>query len=530
MKNTQFIFLALLLILVVMFALPIVDFHGLLSTGDHGKDLYCFKKTLDGQMPYKDYWWDYGPLMPYYYSLFYKLFGINILSVLYGRMVLVLLSACFFYLTLTTLIPPSMAFLGAFWFLFFNQNYFFTYNHIGGTVMVLATIFCLFLYLKKPKISYQYWGLLCIFILSLIKINFGISSLVVFVLSCLLINFASHDSSLRKTNTSLLLGSALILILVGIVYYSLLQGLSLYEIRRCLPYMRGDQPYEASFLSVIQFLYALLGQNLVAGMRNFAFGFIIFCCLAQIIISFLDKKTDPAFKKKIALALSMLLIFYLSLLHEFLISGVLFRSNWSQPISYLMIFIILYAGLKNLSPIFRILLFIGLAFELVVQMNNSFTAIRQVKVPSQYFNHPRGKVYLGSSPLWIKTVLETTSFLEKNLKANELFFALPYDPLYYFLADKDSPTRQLIFFEYIKIPQEQESKIIQDLEKADINWVVLSSRANSTEKGLGVLGKTYCPLIGKYLMENFEVVAQFGDWVNPGGWGWNHGTRVLKRK
>ena len=52
----------------------------------------------------------------------------------------------------------------------------------------------------------------------------------------------------------------------------------------------------------------------------------------------------------------------------------------------------------------------------------------------------------------LSTVTETTDFLNKTLKPDELFFALPYDCLYYYLTDKKSPTRQLIFFEHIKIP------------------------------------------------------------------------------
>ena len=41
-----------------------------------------------GKLPYKDFWWVYGPLMPYYYGLFYKIFGMHITSVLLGRAVL----------------------------------------------------------------------------------------------------------------------------------------------------------------------------------------------------------------------------------------------------------------------------------------------------------------------------------------------------------------------------------------------------------------------------------------------------------
>jgi len=111
-----------------------------------------------------------------------------------------------------------------------------------------------------------------------------------------------------------------------------------------------------------------------------------------------------------------------------------------------------------------------------------------------------------------------------------LFFALPYEPVYYFLSGKKSPTRQLIFFAHINIPNEQEEKIIRDLEKNKVNWIVLSNRSHSNQVGLGQMGIDYCPLIDKYIKDNFLIVAEFGDWVNPPGWIEHHGTRILKRK
>lgn len=136
-----------------------------------------------------------------------------------------------------------------------------------------------------------------------------------------------------------------------------------------------------------------------------------------------------------------------------------------------------------------------------------------------------------NSPSWITTVEQTTKFLNKTLKPNELFFALPYDCLYYYLTDKKTPTRQLIFFEHIKIPRAQEESVIAQLEKNHVNYVLLSSRAFARqEPGLGFLGTSYCPLIGKYIQDNFVPLTRFGDWSNEPGWAWNHGTFILKRK
>ena len=59
----------------------------------------------------------------------------------------------------------------------------------------------------------------------------------------------------------------------------------------------------------------------------------------------------------------------------------------------------------------------------------------------------------------------------------------------------------------------------------------MSSRIISNETGLGIFGKTYCPLIAQYIHDNFiPLIRQGGDWTQPPGWANNHGVMILKRK
>ena len=88
----------------------------------------------------------------------------------------------------------------------------------------------------------------------------------------------------------------------------------------------------------------------------------------------------------------------------------------------------------------------------------------------------------------------------------------------------------LIFFDHLNIPPWQELKTLHELEAAKVNFVVLSNRIKSREMGLGIFGKTYCPIIAKYIDDNFVPAVQFGDWQNEPGWAWNYGTMILKRK
>jgi hypothetical protein len=73
--------------------------------------------------------------------------------------------------------------------------------------------------------------------------------------------------------------------------------------------------------------------------------------------------------------------------------------------------------------------------------------------------------------------------------------------------------------------------VIAELQKNHVNYILLSNRAFAhQELGLGMFGTTYCPLIAKYIIDNFKPMARFGDWQHEPGWAWSHGTVILKRK
>ncbi len=104
------IFLLLTILMAALFIWPELNYQDLLSQGDHGRDLYAFDAVTHGKLPYKDFWWVYGPLMPYYYGLFFKVFGVHITSVLLGRALLVILCSVFFYLSAACLMSPGWLF------------------------------------------------------------------------------------------------------------------------------------------------------------------------------------------------------------------------------------------------------------------------------------------------------------------------------------------------------------------------------------------------------------------------------------
>ncbi len=72
----------------IVITAPYANYQDFLSQGDHGRDLYAAQAVYRGELPYKDFWWVYGPLMPYYFGLFFKIFGTHISSMLLGKLMI----------------------------------------------------------------------------------------------------------------------------------------------------------------------------------------------------------------------------------------------------------------------------------------------------------------------------------------------------------------------------------------------------------------------------------------------------------
>lgn len=514
----------------ILLSLPYINYQDYLAQGDHGRDLYAAQAVYRGELPYKDFWWVYGPLTPYYYGLFFKLFGVKITSMILGKLLLRILGGVLIGLAILEFGSPVAAFLGACWFMLFQQDFFFTYNHIAGIVMVVGVAWSLLAFIKNSSVTHAWRALGFVFALCLIKINFGLAALVMTLMTVAICDFWKNRQLFPAGRASFyataLLGLPLV---VFLIYWSLLHGLTAMEIRQCLPYKEGDQPYDTNpWVAIASFLKITLG-TIGSNWMNFAFALIINASAGRLIYLLIKNKLPG--RDIFLLSLGMLCVFDIFNFHEYLKSGVWYRGFWSQPVTILLIFFLIDTACRSIHQAARKLIFVLIGATVIFCWFNTARFINGAKNPKQYLDLPRGGVYLTNAPEWVTTVEQTTQFLNNTLKPNELFFALPYDCLYYYLTDKKTPTRQLIFFEHIKIPLEQEKSVIAELEKNHVNYVLMSNRAFAKQElGLGFLGSTYCPLIGKYLQDNFVPLTRFGDWRDEPGWAWNHGTLILKRK
>ncbi len=512
---------------------PFYQLQGYLSTGDHGRELYAFAHIFDGaqgQTPYQDYWWMYGPLMIYYYGLFMKVFGVSLLSVLIGKTVLLLITGTFIGLTVMALGRPLAGLAAAAWFWITFPNFFHTHNHTGGLACIAALAFCLVSYIKTDKLGYLLYALFAVFLLALIKLNIGIVALATNLLAVFIIGL--YDRKLFASGRGWFFFLALLAVplLVAGIHALMLHGLSTAEVRQCFPFGTHDRQYSTTpWESVITLAVAFFTklQRSWTDLVMAALVFISACRLAWLIFR---KQLEPVRLRALILSLLSLGILFTAMAHEYLFSGVNYCLYWSQPVWMTIMFVLIAFSSQGLGAFWKTLQWSMFGLLLIYLFAFKYLNSVVERSPERFFRHPRVQAYLQNDYHWTFTVNMTVALLKKNLRPGETFFAFPYDPLFYYLTDRRTPTWQTCFFAYQHIPSAQERATMSDLKKKQVNWAVVSNRIVSDEAGLGVLGRDYCPLLAQYLDKHFAPAFYIGDWKHQGGWAWNYGVMLLKRK
>jgi ABC-type amino acid transport system permease subunit len=524
------LFLMLALCVGVLIIYPRQGGEAWFDPGDRGRDVYAFERTLHGELPYKDYFWFYGPLMPYVYAGFLGVLGCQISSVILCKSCLTLLAAAFLYLAVSELCAPLTAFFACAWFLVFYPDFFFTYNHIGGVAMIMAVLWTLFAYIRTARLSHAFLGLLWCFLLALIKVNFGVVATGMCVLGVFLTDRIKEIP--RRKGRALFYASAFVIIpvLTMVVYGGLLKGLAPMEIRECLPYWSNDEPNVVNPLGALKMLGQFVLAKVCADETRACVAVIILGAAVRTAWLLVARKIEPGRRRELIAALILLGIFYAANLHEYLRSGVGYRRFWSLPLGMALSFVVVDTALNNAGKTVRVLAGIVAILLMGLSFGDELQYIRARNTPDHFLSCRRARIHVGNAREWVQTVEAATAYLQHALKPGEMFFALPYDSLYYYLAERKSPTRQLIFFAHTKIPAWQERSILKEIETNHVNYILLANICKSREVQFGILGQTYCPVISRYIEANFVPVARYGDWTSEPKSYENHGVMILRRQ
>jgi len=534
LKKHNTLYLLVVVVVGLIVSLPGLDFQAGIAQGDHGLNLYAFGQTQAGKVPYQDYLWYAGPLMPYYYGLFFHVLGASLQTVMVAKGLLLIMSGIFCFLALQTCLSPLTALTAAVWYTIFNPQFTHSYNHIGATAMMMPALFFILQYIQTKNRRFLWGNLVCFFVINCIRLNIGLS-LGVATAAVVWLKDRSSSSGTGQSNLLFYLsGLGGITLITAGVYLFFLKGLPLDYIHQCFPYLGMSQSQ-----GPISLIEALKSYLLIARTAAFATRYIYSFFFAVVIISvihavrvFMRRGTNKTQLKHSFFVISVLGLYHVITLHEFLKSGVYYRLYWSVPFLFMAAFVVIDLLLSKLQRHLRLVVLLTLLFccGYVFMGRTNWKTHFKDSTSTQYLSSPAGRFYAQNRPQWFKTVKETAAFLDNVLGPNETFFALPYDALYYFLTQKQSPSRMLMFFKHNNITDEQQAQIVASLEGRGINTILISNRAYSKEEGMGYFGKTHCLILARYIEQHFVPIAQFGDWDKEPHYMANHATRILKRK
>ncbi|MFA5059438.1 MAG: hypothetical protein WC676_02300 [Candidatus Omnitrophota bacterium] len=534
MNHKKIIFFVLTLLAGIYIFWPANDFQLYLAQGDHGRDLYSFKKTFEGAVPHRDFSTSNGPLMLYYYSFFYKIFGVSIQSTILGYNILVILAGILIYFCGLILVSAPFAFLCALWYWTSRTGeFFYTYNHIGAIALVLTMVYFILKYLRNSNDSAIYQGAFFSFLLCLIRPNIGISSLAVFLLSAMIFDIVKQKPFLLRSIMRYGFVSFVIFLAVFLVYSAIFFHLPKHFIFDDLSYFNSLKSYKSSsstsFQAIVMLYEQILNGFSISWPRLFLNSAFVFCLLK----SLQALKNGPFSreeKQNFLLSCMVLVFFLISSLHEFLLSAIPFRSHWTISLTPLIVIFIFYQGVRDLSKFIRSLLWVTLFIVCFLGITNYRNFVVASKKPQNMLQVGANKVYLSSNQKeWIQTVTDANRFIVKNVPRGEKIIAIPSDSIYYFLSGHDRAVRESDFHGF---NGQREQNVINDLERTKINFIILSNRAlRPTEaQMMGIMGVDYGLALLAYIERNFNEMAVFGPWEKPAGWVTNHAVKIFKRK
>jgi hypothetical protein len=507
LTNNKYFSLLLVILCGLLILSPALDFQEGLSQGDHGRDLYSFKKTYEGQAPYKDYWTQNGPLMPYYYAVFYRFFGPTIQTTLLGYYLLVLLIGIFVFLACATFTKPFTAFLCALWYWAFRgTELFYTYNHIGAIFLISVIVFCSLAYIKNQRTMPFLCGLLAILLCTLIRPNIGFACLVAFIFS----TFGADVSLLKKPASKSFLKSGigffLVLFLSFSIYKFFTNATPAQTITTDLNYSRYIyfESIAKALLELPRVCFAFFNMD---WFRRFSAGILIFCA-AGLFLYF--RREDQEETKALQLALLALAIFSALILCEFLVSAKWFRYRWAFVPLFLLMFLVIDFGSKRFSLSFKLIINTVLSFTLIVSLVTYHKFIASCKAQNILLSVGENNVYLmPDQEQWASTVSAVSEYIGKNSLRGEKILALPYEPIYYFLTDRESATRGLS----IEVIPAQNLKSALET----VNLLLVSNWYDRIATKID------------YSHYGFVPVKTIGPWEKEASWVGNHGVKIHKK-
>jgi hypothetical protein len=552
---------------------------------DSGREMYVPAAISEGKRLYFDLWYIYGPLIPYWHAALFRLFGIHLDVLLGCGVSVVGITAWLLYSVSRAFLPVGLSFAAVFAFLLqafqlslFNYILPYAYPSAYGAMFVVLLLWLLLKYGLGLSPRYLVAAGVLAALMTLTKVEFGMTAyggigcalaiqcvrakslkpLVQGVFVCLpgvivwagiygwylytggaefflgenlsilpSSHFASHFGKLWAeavgfTLSPLALASSAA---IGLAGFGVVAGGVLLAARSRM----AKWVLLTLALSICGMHVAMTGARLVlhkdipqawlsvAPFLFFNSGMIWVCVAVLGMAAVSWWRGDDSIQQQATILLCVLAIF----------NGMRVLVN-IQPGGYsiyfgVLVYLVWLVGLNRVLKLVPVALDGGFGKVLAGIFCVSLVALTiryyPIHLRPYAVSSERGTLY--ASKAFGEPISKVLAFLQSAKRASRHFVVMPEDTELYFFAGTTAPSRWYIVTGQVLPPGEPTAKYIEELERADIHYVVLSNRA-LPEFGIPVFGVDYGQQIAAWLDEHYRVVQRIGNYEAvdaPREWG-----------
>jgi hypothetical protein len=532
---------------------------------DCGREMYVPQQISQGKMLYRDLWYPYGPLAPYWNALLFKIFG-DSLNVLYASGLAITLALAFVLFAVSRMFVSSFAaFVVVFVFLLeafrthlFNYILPYSYGSTLGSLLAFLFLYYLLRHIqRKPGPNLFLAGLLAGLAL-LTKAEFGAACYLTFAFIQIFRSISNR--SVRR------MFSGFSAFFPGVLIPAL--GYGYFLARLSLLFFVND-----SFSR--EWYVAWSRRQGLRFVPSEVLNLVMWALVALLIwaaIAFLLARAFNARRRVLVLGTLLFVVLlgalyqhwsaYMPLTFYYLLHSVLFPSGmfwlvvgyltWllvrlprkdCQPASWSLIALCFFAlalGMRVMSKAepanysiyystALFLVFVIVLTQIAEKVSARFSSDRRSFVviglvafealgmlasiypwrvrPVAQLQTDRGSIYArrseaGAFPAIIR-------FMREQKAAGKTVLVLPEETSLYFLAGTEAPSRWYMIHPGILGSEDRERRYLSQLETRRIDFVLLSNRTNK-EYGYSFFGIDYDRLIYDWIESHFEVVGEFG--------------------
>jgi hypothetical protein len=534
---------------------------------DSGREMYVPAEIVAGKRLYFDLWYPYGPLIPYWHAILFRIFGIH-LGVLIGTGIAVVSAITFLlYSVSRVFLPVGLSFAAVFAFLLqaFQVdlfNYILPYSYAAAYGSMFAVLLLWVLLRNEGETNTLHWmaaGFVA-GLMALTKLEFGAAGYAALACAVAIRGFRTKSARALLVPLCAVLPGAILC--VGIYRWYLHTAGADFFLGQNLSILPSShfQQHFAVLWNQKTGLILSPGAVALSTFRGLAgFGLLS----AAIVLAGRFKAAQwalPAVALGLCLfpenreAVKLLRLFFFN--NGMIWSGLVVLSlalrsrakdSWRavllctiamacgvraltkmSPYGYAMFFDVLVyltwlVGLCEVAKRFCVRLdgvfgrvLTAILCASVVALTLDYYPIRE---RSYAVSSERGMLY--TAPELGKGYLQALAFLESAKRSSKRVVILPEDTSLYFLSGTSAPSRWYLVLPQVLAPGQETAQYIEELGRAAPRYILVSDRA-TPEFGLAVFGVDYGQQIMTWIKEHYRVTQQIGDYrpvAFPGEWG-----------